>query len=110
MRKTLLLIAPLCAVALAAHADALQMPESKTGEAAPLALPAKGASMQTVVKQFGQPAHKHPAAGGGKPEHPPITRWDYDGFSVFFERNHVVDAVIPGQPPPLQHVDELKAN
>jgi hypothetical protein len=66
--------------------------------------------MQTVVKQFGQPAHKHPAAGGGKPEHPPITRWDYDGFSVFFERNHVVDAVIPGQPPPLQHVDELKAN
>jgi len=28
---------------------------------------------------------------------------------VFFEHDHVVDAVIPGQPPAVQHVDELKS-
>ena len=24
---------------------------------------------------------------------PPITRWDYDGFSVYFEHQHVIHAV-----------------
>jgi hypothetical protein len=25
---------------------------------------------------------------------PPITRWDYAGFSVFFEHDRVIDAVV----------------
>ena len=48
------------------------------------------------------------ASLGGAPKHPPITRWDYAGYSVFFERTTVVDVVIKGDPPPLSHVDELK--
>jgi hypothetical protein len=50
--------------------------------------PAKGASMQSVEARFGAPASRHAAIGK-----PPITRWDYPGFSVYFEYQHVVHAV-----------------
>ena len=50
--------------------------------------PARGALMKTVEKQFGAPAEKHPTVGK-----PPITRWDYAGFSVFFEGDRVIDTV-----------------
>ncbi len=44
--------------------------------------------MKTVEKQFGPPTTKHPTVGK-----PPITRWDYAGFSVFFEGDRVIDSV-----------------
>ena len=50
--------------------------------------PQRGASMKAVEGQFGAPTTRHPAVGK-----PPITRWDYPGFSVFFEHEHVVHAV-----------------
>jgi len=28
------------------------------------------------------------------PLHPPITRWDYDGYSVFFENSTVLHSVV----------------
>jgi hypothetical protein len=42
-----------------------------------------------VEKQFGAPAEKHPTVGK-----PPITRWDYPNFSVFFEGDRVIDSVV----------------
>jgi hypothetical protein len=51
--------------------------------------PARGALMKTVEKQFGPPANRHPTVGK-----PPITRWDYPGFSVFFEGDRVIDTVV----------------
>ena len=59
------------------------------------ALPARGQSMQQVEAAYGAPDRKHaPVAGPNSRQHnPPITRWDYAGFSVYFEYNHVVDAV-----------------
>ena len=51
--------------------------------------PARGALMKTVEKQFGSPAEKHPTVGK-----PPITRWDYPNFSVFFEGDRVIDSVV----------------
>lgn len=72
-------------------------------------LPAKGISMASVRQQFGAPLHKHPPVGGGSRNQPPITRWDYPGFAVFFEHEHVVHAVVPGRPPAVQHIDELKS-
>jgi hypothetical protein len=51
--------------------------------------PARGALMKTVEKQFGAPAEKHPTVGK-----PPITRWDYPTFSVFFEGDRVIDSVV----------------
>ena len=46
--------------------------------------------MTQVEAKFGAPVTKHDAVG-----QPPITRWDYPGFSVFFEHDRVIDAVRP---------------
>ena len=53
--------------------------------------PARGATMTAVEAKFGAPQSRHDAVGT-----PPITRWDYAGFSVFFERDRVIDAVAIG--------------
>jgi hypothetical protein len=50
--------------------------------------PGRGQSMQAVESRFGQPINRHAAVGA-----PPITRWDYADFSVFFEHNLVIHAV-----------------
>ena len=50
--------------------------------------PVRGMTMEQVEAKFGQPATKQPAVGK-----PPITRWDYPGFAVYFEFNHVVHTV-----------------
>lgn len=50
--------------------------------------PAKGQSMATVEASFGKPAEVVAAVG-----QPPITRWVYDGFTVYFEGDKVLHAV-----------------
>ena len=51
--------------------------------------PARGARMSDVEQKFGAPVTRHAAVG-----QPPITRWDYAGFSVFFENDRVIHAVV----------------
>ncbi len=51
-------------------------------------MPAQGMSMQAVEQQFGAPLKKNAAIG-----HPPITRWEYNGYVVVFERSTVVQSV-----------------
>lgn len=51
--------------------------------------PRNGLSMSQVRQQFGSPASEVPAVGD-----PPISRWEYDGFSVFFEHDLALHAVI----------------
>jgi hypothetical protein len=53
--------------------------------------PARGVTMTAVEAKFGAPQTRYPAVGA-----PPITRWDYAGFSVFFEKDRVIDAVAVG--------------
>lgn len=50
--------------------------------------PARGMTMAAVEARFGAPTSRHEAVG-----QPPITRWDYGEFSVFFEFERVVHAV-----------------
>jgi len=50
--------------------------------------PTRGMTMAEVTAKFGEPATKRAAVGK-----PPITRWEYPGFVVVFEYDHVVDAV-----------------
>jgi hypothetical protein len=57
-------------------------------------LPRRGQQMTQVEQRFGLPQRKHAPVGGGRPEHPPITRWDYPQFSVYFEHSHVVNSVL----------------
>ena len=53
--------------------------------------PSRGMSMTAVESRFGQPAASHNAVG-----QPPITRWDYPGFAVYFEHQYVIHAVVTG--------------
>lgn len=52
-------------------------------------VPVRGMSMANVRNVFGEPLEAHPAVG-----EPPITRWDYDGYSVFFEFDKVLHSVV----------------
>jgi hypothetical protein len=56
-----------------------------------VAHPERGSTMATVEARFGAPQTRHEAVGS-----PPITRWDYAGFSVFFEKDRVIHAVVVG--------------
>lgn len=70
--------------------------------------PARGQTAKQVTKQYGEPKLKHAPVGGGSPKQPPITRWDYERFSVFFDAGHVIDTVVKDQPPEISHKDELQ--
>jgi len=50
--------------------------------------PKAGMTMDSVEKTYGAPAQRHDAVGK-----PPITRWDYPAFSVYFENDRVIHAV-----------------
>ncbi|TNF33748.1 MAG: hypothetical protein EP315_08035 [Gammaproteobacteria bacterium] len=51
--------------------------------------PRASMTMDQVTAEFGEPEKKHEAVGI-----PPITRWDYAGFSVFFENKRVLHSVV----------------
>ena len=92
MRFTSLLVACGAALALAgpACADELQVPNpSASGNT-----PASGMSMEKVEAKYGAPTRRVPAVGGGNAAQPPITRWEYPGFVVYFENNLVVHSVV----------------
>src|ERR1700730_10168354 len=54
-----------------------------------VATPARGMTMDQVATKFGAPVSKTPAVGN-----PPISRWEYPGFVVYFEHEHVVHSVV----------------
>ncbi len=51
--------------------------------------PERGSSMEQVLANYGKPEHKSTPVGK-----PPITRWDYPKFSVYFENDHVIHSVV----------------
>lgn len=108
MRKDLLIVAlGLFATAGVAGADVVSVSETGAEAKPAITLPAKGTSMASVKKQFGEPRDKRAPVGGDSPKHPPITRWDYAGFVVIFENDRVIDAVVPGAPPKLHNTAGL---
>ena len=50
--------------------------------------PHRGSTMASVQSQYGEPTNRHAAVGT-----PPITRWDYPQFAVYFENDRVLHAV-----------------
>ena len=56
--------------------------------------PSRGMTMDQVLARYGEPETRYPPVDGDAPQHPPITRWVYAPFSVYFEHDHVVDAVV----------------
>ncbi|MEN8167313.1 MAG: hypothetical protein ABFR65_07535 [Pseudomonadota bacterium] len=51
--------------------------------------PSRGMTMDQVKGRFGEPPASYPRVGD-----PPITRWDYPEYSVFFEYQHVLTSVV----------------
>lgn len=57
-------------------------------------LPTRGMSMDQVEKKYGAPQRKLSPRGGDSAKHPTINRWDYSNFIVYFEKSHVIHAVL----------------
>lgn len=90
----------LCASSLAA--PSAQAEVLATGAKAPRAaagMPGRGLSMTQVERRYGAPLEKLPTAGGDAPRHPPINRWRYQGYTVYFERSRVIHSVRDDAPP-----------
>lgn len=71
-----------------AGADTLKIPLGQQGGQQIKKLPARGESQTSVLHRYGEPVKRHASVG-----QPPITRWDYAEFSVYFEHSHVINSV-----------------
>jgi len=68
-------------------ADTLQM--DGTDPNASASRPTRGETTANVEAKFGEPTAKQAAIG-----EPPISRWEYKEFVVFFEYDRVIHAVV----------------
>lgn len=83
-RRLIAALILLTAVACPVSGDVLQVP----AQPAATAQPSRGMSMEAVEAAFGVPVEKVPAVGD-----PPITRWIYADYVVFFEYDKVIHSV-----------------
>ena len=60
-----------------------------TSPAASGSTPTRGMTAASVESKYGSPDAKVAAVGD-----PPISRWEYSGFVVFFEYDRVIHAVV----------------
>lgn len=83
----LVLALPFLLLATPASAEVLLIEEVRQSER--MELPDNGTTKNDVRARFGDPANTHSPVGD-----PPITRWDYDGWSVYFEYDRVLFTVL----------------
>lgn len=57
-------------------------------------LPRNGLTMQAVETRYGAPKTKHAPRGADTDVHPRITRWEYEDYSVYFERELVIESAL----------------
>jgi len=91
MRNVLLsisLVAAFCALfATSVFADRLLIERVRESQA--VSMPKRGATMDQVRRQFGEPMEMSGPIGK-----PPITTWVYHDISVYFEKKWVIDSVL----------------
>lgn len=96
MRLSLVSVAVLLASSSVTVADVVQMPAAGTEtETAPAASPAmqmdmpvRGMHARDVESGYGAPLEKIPPVG-----EPPISRWVYPDYTVYFEHQYVIHTV-----------------
>lgn len=71
-----------------AAAETIAVNDGIVVKSADVPTPTRGMTMTQVASKFGAPATKIPAVGN-----PPISRWEYLGFIVYFEGDHVIHSV-----------------
>jgi hypothetical protein len=72
-----------------AQAETIALDDQVMVRESDIARPSRGMTMHAVQAKFGTPQERHEAVG-----EPPISRWDYHGFRVFFEKDRVIHAVV----------------
>ncbi len=91
MQSVQRLILTLILVSASAWLPAAQAEQAPTKAPAAVSnvgiMPVRGMTMAQVEARFGPPQKKFPAVGK-----PPISRWRYDGFMVYFEDQYVIHA------------------
>ena len=91
MTRMVLTLMLVCALSITQSgtllADVLLIEEVRQAER--MELPENGNSMDQVRARFGEPANQHTKVGD-----PPITRWDYDKWSVYYEYSLVLFTVL----------------
>lgn len=85
--QRLLILALTIVLSSAAEAETISIPLGQQGSGE-MAVPQRGDTKIRVLERFGLADEEHPAVG-----QPPITRWDYRTFSVYFEDKQVIDSV-----------------
>ena len=89
-----LMLLSLCCIPHFGIAQTIQIPVASQGGAhATLDRPQTGLSGEAVLERFGEPLNTTPAVG-----EPPISRWEYAEFYVYFEYSHVVHTVLKHKP------------
>lgn len=85
---TLTLFGSLCSTGGTVLADTLLIEGVDAAQSTATERPKRGSSMASVEARFGAPTTRSNAVGK-----PPITRWDYASFAVYFEYDHVLHSV-----------------
>jgi hypothetical protein len=92
MKGSALVLASLLATSVPVQADVLLLDSIQSAppnSAAGVMRPRGGESMSSVRAGFGEPGTIQPAIG-----EPPITRWVYPDYTVYFEFDRVIEVVV----------------
>lgn len=92
MKIPVLAMVMLAAACGTVYADTLLLDAIKTAPpnaAEGVPRPSSGSSMAQVAARFGEPDSRRDAIGD-----PPITRWVYPGYTVYFEHDRVIEVVV----------------
>lgn len=86
-------IALLATVLVTGSAAAETLLVDRANEKPAVSMPVRGLSMAQVESQYGAPQQKLDPRGGQKRQWPTINRWVYPAFTVYFEKQKVIDVV-----------------
>lgn len=88
-KSLILVLATLLVLAVLSPATADVLLIEEVRERMQRDLPENGLTREDVEQRFGTPNERRAAVGD-----PPITRWVYDDFSVYFEYDLVIESVL----------------
>jgi len=75
------------------HAETIKVPVGQQSRDQQVERPTLGMHQNMVEKHFGAPLSLQEPKGT-----PPISRWEYEHFVVYFESDHVIHSVIKHRP------------
>lgn len=94
MNRRVLVVPMSVLLGLAIHASAADtLLIERVQETATQAAPVRGWTSAQVQARFGSPQQKLEPQGGQKRQWPTIQRWVYPAFTIYFERDRVIDVV-----------------